>query len=378
MNVINELKKIRLEIYREYYRCLPIKKNKIIFWANSFKQYGCSPKYITECLLKNYSEEFELVWVFEPGSIIPEGLDKKVKIVYFFSLEYLKELHTAKFVICNMRTGDSYYWKKRSGQIYIQTWHSSLRLKKIEGDAAEHFSKEYIDICKRDSRKIDVILSGCKFSTEIFKRAFWYDGPILETGTPRCDLFFNDTESTKKKVYQFYNIPMDKKLILYAPTFRSNKPSDFLGMDFKRLKEALGDNWIVGARLHPNVLASVVPEGAISMSKYSDMQELIGAADILITDFSSCMFDMAIAGKMCVLYAPDLEEYLEKERGLYFNIRELPFPIAKNMEELNNILTRFDYSVYQRNLNEFMSKIGSFEDGHAAERVCEFICQNVK
>lgn len=171
---------------------------------------------------------------------------------------------------------------------------------------------------------------------------------------------------------------MDKKLILYAPTFRSNKPSDFLGMDFKRLKEALGDNWIVGARLHPNVLASVVPEGAISMSKYSDMQELIGAADILITDFSSCMFDMAIAGKMCVLYAPDLEEYLEKERGLYFNIRELPFPIAQNMAELSNILTRFDYSVYQRNLNEFMSKIGSFEDGDPTERVCEFICQNVK
>lgn len=376
--MINKIKKVRHDIYIEIFKHMPLQKNKIILWANSFKQYGCSPKYITEYILDKYPEKFELVWVFEPGAVIPDELKQRVKIVYFFSLEYLKELYTAKFVICNMRTGDSYYWKKRQGQIYIQTWHSSLRLKKIEGDAAEHFSQKYIDMCKRDSMKIDVLLSGCKFSTEIFKRAFWYDGPILEIGTPRCDLFFGDTKSIKKKVYQYYDIPMNKKLILYAPTFRSNKPSDFFGMDFKRLKDALGNNWVIGARLHPNILAPVIPEGAISMSQYSDMQELIGAADILITDFSSCMFDMAIAGKICVLYAPDLEEYLTKERELYFNVKELPFPIAKNMGELNNILAKFDYSVYKRKLDEFMSKIGSFEDGHAAERVCEFICQNVK
>ena len=167
-------------------------------------------------------------------------------------------------------------------------------------------------------------------------------------------------------------------MVLYAPTFRSNKPSDFLGMDFKRLKTSLGKKWIVGARLHPNVLESVVPEGAVSMSRYSDMQELIVAADILITDFSSCMFDMAIAGKPCVLYAPDLEEYLEKERGLYFDIEKLPFPIAKDMDELCKILSTFDKKDYQNKLNRFMSEVGSFEDGYAAERVCEYICHSVK
>ena len=77
----------------------------------------------------------------------------------------------------------------------------------------------------------------------------------------------------------------------------------FWEMDFKRLKDAMGNKYVIGARLHPNVLESVVPEGVISMSKYSDMQELIAAADILITDFSSCMFDMAIAGKI-LYYMP--------------------------------------------------------------------------
>lgn len=374
MRLINKIKKMRYDVYIEIFRQKPIQENKIILWANSFKQYGCSPKYITEYILSNYPGKFDLVWVFESGGIIPDGLDKRVRIVDYFSIKYLKELHTAKFVICNMRTGHAYYWKKRPEQIYIQTWHSSLRLKKIEGDAEKHFDLDYINTCKEDSKKIDLLLSGCKFSTEIFKRAFWYNGMILECGTPRCDVFFNDTGVTKKRVYEYYDIPADDKLILYAPTFRSNKPSDFLGMDFDRLKETLGNEWVVGARIHPNVLASVVPDGAISMSKYSDMQELIVAADILITDFSSCMFDMAIAGKPCVLYAPDLEEYLEKERGLYFNIEELPFPIAKDMDELCKILVDFDCRSYQQKLNKFIRRIGSFEDGHAAKRVCEYIC----
>lgn len=377
MEIINKIKTIRHDVLREMFRCMPLQENKIILWANGFKQYGCSPKYITEYLLKNYPNKFDLVWVFEPGVAIPDGLDKKVRIISYFSIKYLKELHTAKFVICNMRTGKAHYWKKRKGQIYIQTWHSSLRLKKIEGDAAKHFSEKYIEECKEDSEKIDVLLSGCAFSTEIFKKAFWYKGNILESGTPRCDVFFNNTDNTRKKVYEFYNIPEKGKLILYAPTFRSNKPSDFLGMEFNRLKEVLGEEWVIGARLHPNVLASVIPDGAISMSDYSDMQELIVASDILITDFSSCMFDMAIAEKTCILYAPDLEEYLKKERSLYFDITKLPFPIAKNMDELCNTLLHFDYEKYQHELNTFMSEIGSFEDGHAAEKVCKYICQNI-
>ena len=377
MKLINRIKKFRHAILIWYYRRLPLQKNKIILWANSFKQYGCSPKYITEYILNNHPREFDLVWVFEHGAAIPEGLNGRVRIVYYFSTEYLKELHTAKFVICNMRTSAAYCWKKRAEQIYIQTWHSSLRLKKIEGDAAKHFDSSYIETCKKDSKKIDLLLSGCKFSTEIFKRAFWYDGEILESGTPRCDVLINSTDDTKKKVFEYYNIPADGKLILYAPTFRSNKPSDFLGMDFERMKEALGSEWVVGARLHPNVLASVVPDGAISMSKYPDMQELIAAADILITDYSSCMFDMAIAEKPCVLYVPDLEEYLEKERGLYFDITKLPFPIAKNMDNLCDRLNSFDSKEYQKELEEFMKTIGSFEDGHAAERVHEFICSHI-
>lgn len=378
MTLIQRIKNIRLNGKIALYRLLPLRQNKIIFWANSFKQYGCSPKYITEYLLREYPDRFDIVWVFEDGVQIPDELDKKIRAVRYFSYAYLRELHTAKFVVCNMRTGPAYLWKKRKGQIYIQTWHSSLRLKKIEGDAAEHLPDVYIQHAKEDSKRIDFLLSGCRFSTEIFKRAFWYNGIILETGTPRCDILVKNNSETRKKVFQHFRIPESSRLVLYAPTFRSSKTSDYLGMDFARLKKSLeGDQaqWTIGARLHPNILHTVDADGAVAMSKYSDMQELLVAADLLITDYSSCMFDMAIARKPCVLYAPDFDEYVAKERGLYFDLRELPFPIAETMDELREAIRNFDLEEYLLQVEAFLDRIGSFEDGNAAKRVCEFICQ---
>lgn len=378
MRILKYVKKVRLEFYREFYRHRSISNNKIIFWADSFKHFSCSPKYITLYLLNHYPNIFDIVWVFDKDVEIPRDIPQKVRIVRYFSIDYLREIHTAKFVICNMRTGDAYYWKKRIDQIYIQTWHSSIRLKKIEKDAEKYLSREYINACKEDSKRIDVLLSGCKFSTDIFKRAFWYDGQIMECGTPRCDILFNNTNNTKKKVYEYFNIPDDCKLILYAPTFRTNKISDFLDINFNRLKEVLGNTWVIGARLHPNIFDEVIPQNAISMSKYSDMQELIAATDILITDFSSCMFDMAIAKKSCILYVPDLKEYLENERELYFDLGELPFPVTQNMDELCSVLSNFNEESYLEKINSFIEKIGSFEEGHASEKICKFICQNVK
>lgn len=377
MKWIDRLKKTRHNLHRNYYCHLPIQNNKIILWANSFKQYGCNPKYITEYIMKKYPGVFDLVWVFEHGVKIPDDLKTKVRIVYYFSMEYIKELHTAKFIICNMRTSEAYYWKKRREQIYIQTWHSSLRLKKIEGDAIPFLTSDYIENAKEDSKKIDLLISGCEFSTQIFQKAFWYKGEILKSGTPRCDVLLNNIEEKRKKVFDYYNISLEKKLILYAPTFRSNKESDFLGMDFKKLIDFLGENWVIGARLHPNILDMIEVKDAISMSKYSDMQELIVAADILITDFSSCMFDMAIAKKPCILYAEDLEEYISNERELYFDIKKLPFPITRNMNDLCMCIKKFDKNKYYKDLSIFMEKIGSYEHGDATEKVCTYIYENM-
>lgn len=382
MGLINYIKRWRINLYIAYCRLLPIQKNKLIFWANSFKQYGCSPKYITEYLLNNFPNQFDIVWVFENGVDLPDSLPDSIRVVRYFSIDYLKELHTARFVICNMRTGDSYLWHKRKGQKYIQTWHSSLRLKKIEKDADNTLPESYIKCAIADSAKIDLLISGCEFSTKIFTESFWYNGKILKCGTPRCDLFFTDTSSIKQKVCNALKIDESYRLFLYAPTFRNDMKASFHDLDFTAIKTALvdkfGGKWIIVYRFHPNIISSYsFDQHGVDATHYPDMQELIAASDILVTDYSSCMFDMALAGKSCWLYTPDIDNYVNKERGLYFNPHDLPFPAATTNEDFIKLIMTFDAERYRTEINKFMENVGSYETGHASGQISNYIFQNL-
>ena len=377
MKLVRTIKGIRHQLYLKWFHHLPLQNNKLILWTMNFKSYGCSPKYITEYLWREYPDKFDIVWVFDAGAQLPSDLPEGIRTVRYFSIEYLRELSTAKFIICNSRTGPGHYFSKRDGQVYIQTWHSSLRLKMIERDAADALPQSYIEAAKTDSGKIDLLLAGCGFSEDIFRRAFWYDGEIMKSGTPRCDVLLNDTSTIRKKVFQHFGISENSKLVLYAPTFRNNKAAQTHGLDFSLLKDSLEQStykhWEIGCRFHPNLAASQSPHGSISMSAYPDMQELLAAADCLITDYSSCMFDMALTGKPCILYAPDLSEYQANERGLYFEITELPFLVARNMDELRSIINGFDKEAYQAEINQFIGTIRNYEDGNASKRVAEYI-----
>lgn len=370
MSLVSKIKALRHKAYLAYCRAHPIQQNKIILWSDNFKTFGCSPKYIALYLAERFPGKYDIVWVLDREKAIPADFPADIRIVRYFSMEYLKEIATAKVVVCNHRTGDYHFFRKRPGQFYIQTWHSSLRLKKIEGDVPQ-LPDSYIQAARRDSQMIDLLLSGCRFSSDIFRRAFWYNGEILEKGTPRCDGFFGNTAVAKEKVYAHFGISSSKKLALYAPTFRDDKAASLYGFEPDKLQESLGDDWSIGCRLHPNLNAEI-PEGiAIPMSKYPDMQELLRACDLLITDYSSSMFDMAVAGKKCVLYVPDLEAYMANERGLYFDLMELPFPKAKDMDTLCEAVQ--DFTGYDARCAEFLDEIGNFEQGSAAQEVAKWI-----
>jgi len=350
---------------------LPIKKNKIIFWGYYGAQYGCSPKYISEYIVENEAE-FEVVWaVLDLKSIS----NKNIRKVHFASLKFLYELATAKFIITNYRLGID--MNKRDGQIYIQTWHSSLRLKKIEKDAESFLPKNYINQAIRDSTKIDYLLSGCKESTRIFKQSFWYNGEILEIGTPRIDPivnphFFNAVDVKKKLA-----IGLDEKVLLYAPTFRSSGNYECYLNDFseivKALEDKMGGCWKVVVRLHPhliNVSEEIIQsKNVINASTHSDIQELLMITDFLITDYSSLMFDFLFSKKPVLLYLPDLQAYKSNERELYYDVEELPFLKAFNANDLINKLKKFDSVVYLNELSNFIKKIGSFEQGTASKQL---------
>lgn len=380
--MIEKIKKIRISLLKKLYSRIPIKNNKVIFWSNSFKDYGCNPKYIAEYLSKNYDDnKLDIVYVLNHDVDIPNNIPENIRIVRYFSKQYLYELLTSKIIITNHRIPEYYFFDKRKGQVYIQTWHSSTRLKKIEKDALTDLSEEYINFAKKDSNKCDVVISGSKFSTNIFKNSFWYDGKILEFGTPRSDILFNKKQDINKKIKKYYNISDNTKLLLYAPTFRKDKSLDVYNLNYNMListlKEKYGGEWAILIRLHPN-LSNIKydinkEENIYNASKYNDIQELIAASDILITDYSSCMFDFGLINKPCFLYTPDLNKYLKTERQLYFDIKELPFKYSITNGELIKNILEFDEDEYRNKCKKFSEYIGTFEDGNATQKLCQYI-----
>ena len=361
----------------------PIVPGRVVCHSHSFQQYSCNPRYLTEYLHKHHTE-FEIYWVFRKGANTSE-LPKGVKSVRFRTWEYLKFMASAEFVFSNVRTDPwRVYWHKRRGQKYVMLWHGGVSLKRIEADAIDALSFSYIYRAKADSRICDLMISGCRMQPELQAKSFWYDGEIMERGIPRNDIFF-DTERRKHlRLYiaNHYGIDPTSRIVLYAPTFRSNHSTEPYTIDWSRVMPAIsrifgGDKVAVLVRMHPNLIGKVETahltafEGVCDATRYNDMQELLSAADMLITDYSSSMFDFAMQSRPCILYATDAEAY---DRGFYFNLRELPFPLAENEEQLIATIEAFDNAAYTSRLNTFFTeRVGLREDGHASEALAEWM-----
>lgn len=359
-----------------FFSFFPVCKNKILFLSYYGKQYGCSPKYLSEYIVKNYPE-WKVVWAFtEPEKYSITGIVK----VRYLSINFFYELCRSRVLVTNYRMTADY--RKRRGQYYVMTWHSSLRLKKIEGDTESTLPVNYVKMAKADSKKIDVLLSGCHFSDQIFKRAFWYDGPILKTGTPRTDIFYaKDKDFIITTIKKRMGINESLGIILYAPTFRKGDNLDSYNLDFDSLINNISANtrieWIVLGRLHPHLsyYSTTILQGnhVIDVTGYDDIQELLLISDILITDYSSLMFDFAETRKPCFLYAPDIEDYQKNDRSLYFQLEALPFPVSQTQDELSKQIQNLDIVNYAKAINNFMKTVGSYEDGNASKRVTEYI-----
>ncbi|ETI67558.1 CDP-glycerol glycerophosphotransferase family protein [Neobacillus vireti] len=359
------------------FNCLPIKNNKIFCFSYYGTQYGCNPKYITEYILKNYPKDrFDVVWAFNDTNKPHLTGIRKVKTM---SLRYFYEICTSKVIITNFRTTELFV--KRKSQFYIQTWHSSLRLKQIEKDAEGSLPQDYVEMAKKDSQKCDLLLSGCVFSTNIFKRAFWYDGNIFEHGTPRNDILFQNDSVMRKKILKLINIPIDSKVVLYAPTFRKDNNLEVYNIDYQlvseKLREKFGGNWTFLVKLHPHLAAKsnqlMKGKNIIDVTSFDDTQELLSITDILISDYSSLMFDFGITKRPCFLYVPDLLDYTNNDRNLYFDSKELPFISANSNDELIEKIDSFNQQEYNDNLIRFLDSIGSFEDGNACENLLQQI-----
>lgn len=273
---------------------------------------------------------------------------------------------------------------KRKGQYYIQTWHGSYGLKKMYGDIPDKIN--LFDECniKYNSKIEDLFVSNSRFYSEIYHRAFWYDGEILECGSPRNDIFFNEEFECTDKVKKYFHTE-DKRMLLYAPTYRNDFKTDAYKIDFDRLIDNLekkfGGAWVVLVRLHPHNIMDASDfltynDKIINATDYSVMQELLVACDILISDYSSCMFDFVTTKKPCFMYASDAKKYKD-EHDFYFDIYNLPFPLAENNDEMENVIMNFEDGEYKANLEKMFEKVGLCESGKACKAVVKWIKERI-
>ena len=365
-------------------RCFTkVRKGRVMMWAYTFKQYSCNPRYLTEYLLDN-DTDFEIYWVFRRKVDI-SGIDKRIRCVRYLSLKYFLLVNTAEFLITNART-DPYrmYWTKRSGQKYLMLWHGGVALKKIEKDAEDKLKYSYLKKAKIDSRVCDLMISGCRFQTRLLKESFWYSGEILEKGIPRCDIFFDKERHMEfdHRVRSTYSIPESDRIILYAPTFRADHSIEPYRISWDKVIPELekvfkGSGITVLVRLHPVLIDKVDTSSllccrnVVDATSYHDMQELMCVASMLITDYSSSMFDFGMLGKPCFLYATDIEKY---NRGYYFRFDEMPFPLGRNEDELLENIRNFDHEEYGRSIERFFDdKIGMVENGTSSKALSEWM-----
>ncbi|MCW2942341.1 MAG: CDP-glycerol:poly(glycerophosphate)glycerophosph otransferase [Actinomycetia bacterium] len=352
-------------------------RDTVLFDAYKGRQFSCNPRGIFE-ELRRRDLGLSCVWVCRDGQFNVPG----ATMVLRGSHEYHEALARARYVIGN--TALERWFSKREGQTYVQCWHGTP-LKRVGYDV---FDMSYqrvrgISWMEHDVPQWDLLLSQNAFSTPLFQRAFGYDGEVLESGYPRNDLLSAGPE-LGASVRARLGIPPGRRVVLYAPTWRDDlhiivgMRGFSLALDLARLQAALGDDHVVLLRSHylvnDRAAVSAMGEFVIDVSTYPDITELYLAADVMVTDYSSAMFDFAVTGKPMLFYTYDLEWYRDHVRGFYFDFEaEAPGPLLRTTDEVVEALR----SPLPRTAayDAFAAKYCPHDDGSAAARVLDHLLQ---
>lgn len=386
--------------YTRYkFRGIGIKVNDrtILFSTFNGKSYSDSPKAIYLYLLNNENyKDYNFIWTFkEPEEHKFLEANERTKIVRQGTKEYEKSLAKSKYWIFNYRVADHQHPKKN--QVYVQCWHGTP-LKRLgydleNSDNVLNTKSEIRFKYRTDAKKFKYILSPSKFATEKFISAwnlkeFNKENCVIEEGYPRNDFLHNYTETDIKNIKQKLEIDsINKKIILYAPTWRDNQHQSGIGytykteVDFDKLQKKLGQDYIILFRAHylvANEFNFEKYKGFIyDASKVDDINELYVISDILITDYSSVFFDYANLKRPIVFYMYDLEDYKDDIRGFYIDLKELPGNITKTEEELVDEINKVQNDFkYDKKYERFNKKYNYLDDGEASKRVVEKIINN--
>lgn len=361
-------------VFRNIFYCFGKIQNNKIFVMTYDNDYTCNPSYIVSELLRR-NEDVDIVWAVD-GKSESRNFPPSVRLVKRGSFEMFEEMASAKVWIDNALNCVWYGMPKKRQQVYINTWHGSMGIKRLHGN------RKWMLRAKQCKRKTNYCVSNSEFEDQVYRETFWPNTPILKYGHARNDLFFDEqgVQQATEKVREYFGLDAETKLFLYAPTFRDDGDTACYDMNYARVKSELefkfGGEWVVLLRLHYKNRAKGAgiesEEGWIDASKYPDMQELMAAADIGATDYSSWAYDYILMGRPLFIYATDLCKY-NSTRGLYYQLETTPFPVAECNEMLIENIKSFDDKSYQKKVEQFLLDKGCVEDGKASQRVSDLI-----
>lgn len=362
--------------------------NTVIFESFGGKNYSDSPKYIYE-YMQNHFPQLNYIWVFNnPKKHLIMGNAKKVKKG---SEAYYEAYSKAKYWVTNARLPQ--YLNKKDNQEYIQTWHGTplkrlgndMKVVRMPGTTTSRYKKNF----HTETMRWDHLVSPNRYSTEIFKSAFWMNEErVWEIGYPRNDVLVNrsNDEDFKNRLRRDLNIPEGKKIIMYAPTWRDDefvKKGKYLfdlRINLENLQKELGDEYVVLLRMHYLISNALNLKGyedfAIDVSNYNDISELYLITDALVTDYSSVMFDFGILKRPQFFFAYDIEKYDKGLRGFYMDyMNDLPGEIFTDEFKLAKELKNIDKhkALYKDKIEQFYEKFCSLETGEASRFIGNYI-----
>ncbi|QVQ53589.1 CDP-glycerol glycerophosphotransferase family protein [Spiractinospora alimapuensis] len=361
-------------------RAEPVRE-EITFDSYTGRQCSDSPLQVYDELRRRAGRwtDYPMGWIVGDGQARPPRDASSIRLR---GVEYYEALARSRYVVTNSRLPA--WFARRDGQTVVQTWHGSM-LKRIGFDVENLRGKarDYHEKLAWETAQWDYLVSPSPWATPLLRRAFRFEGEILETGYPRNDVFFAaDRERRAADIRAALGLPEDRRVVLYAPTWRDDKYHTRgqhtldLRLDLERMRSVLGEDHVLLVRRHPRVVDSVPEVGGFvrDVSRYPDIMDLLLVTDVLVSDYSSVMFDFANTGRPMLFFTYDLDSYRDELRGFYFDFEEVaPGPLLRTSDEVIEALAEVDgvASAYQERYTSFTRQFCPLDDGGATARVVD-------
>lgn len=387
MDTLRKIKNLLLKSYMYVIYMVIGVKNKIVISSFNGKSYSDNPKAISE-ELHAMNPDIDIVWLFKRPEEKAEIVPDYVRIVKYNSLKSFFELATAKVWIDNFNK--PLFLFKGNKQFYIQTWHGDKGIKKVLYDVRTQLPDgSYLEGDLFEEKNCDLAIAGSEYGEfKHYRSGFNYQGEILKEGSPRNDKLIDRSDARVTAVKDDLGIDSDMSMLLFAPTMRDSDENARHKVEGINLEETLdllesetGRKWMCLIRAHSSTKSlEGLPQTDrfLNVSDHEDMSDLLLISEVLITDYSSSAGDFVLLDRLVILFQNDRDEYMSKDRKLYFDIDESPYLVALNQEELNELISNYHTIDIEKNCKDILDFYGSYETGQASLRVAERINTFIK